>query len=234
MCFGIKVLPLSDRLYNYNQNMNIIKTFGIAALLGLMPIAANAQASDAYYTKPSPSAELTKKASKWLKKGEWRQGYTGADPDKSVNIVEFYTQYQKNPEQWKALFAWLAKTDLLALTKGKHPIPGSKLVASVEDDENGDLAKRGSESHYHHIDFQFVVKGSERFGILDHITSKPNSKYRPDVIHYDYDVKRTKFIDSKTDKFLIFFPCDWHIAKVKTDKEDQHIRVVVVKVDYVD
>ena len=209
--------------------MNLIKTFGMAALFGLMPMMASAQVADAYYTKPSPSAALTKEATKWLKKGEWRQGYTGADPDKSVNVVEFYTQYQKNPEQWKALFAWLAKTDLLALPKGKHPIPGSKLVASVEDDENGDLSKRGSESHYHHIDFQFVVKG-----ILDHITSMPNCKYRPDVIHYDYDLKRTHFIDSRPDRFLIFFPCDWHIAKVKTDKADQHIRVVVVKVDYID
>lgn len=214
--------------------MNLIKTLGVAVLFGLMPMGVSAQTGEAYYTKPSPSADVTMAAKKWLKKGEWRQGFQGADADKSVNIVEFYTQYQKNPDQWKALFKWLAKTDLLALTKGRHPIEGSNLVASVEDDVNADLAKRGSESHYHHIDFQFVVKGSERFGILDHTTSKPNCKYRPDVIHYDYDVNRTRFIDSRPDKFLIFFPCDWHIAKVKTDKKDQNIRVVVVKVDYVD
>jgi biofilm protein TabA len=36
------------------------------------------------------------------------------------------------------------------------------------------------------------------------------------------------------DKFFLFFPGDWHIAKVSTPtQEDQNIRVVVVKVDYI-
>lgn len=42
------------------------------------------------------------------------------------------------------------------------------------------------------------------------------------------------FVDSTPDKFFIFFPGDWHIAKIKTDKADQNIRVVVVKVEYKD
>lgn len=211
-----------------------IKMAVLTAAFALMPCVAMAQTSGTYYTNPSPSAQLTKEANKWLKKGEWREGFTGAMPDATVNAVEFYTQYKKNPGQWKALFRWLAQTDLLALPKGRTPIPGSNLVASVEDDTNKDIAKQRSESHYHHIDFQFVVKGSERFALLDHYTSKPNTKYRPDVIHYDYDVKKTKFVDSRPDRFFLFFPCDWHIAKLKTDKEDQDIRVVVVKLDYID
>ncbi len=188
-----------------------------------------------YYTRVYHDRTLNKKAKKWLKGGEWRNGFQGADPDPSVNATEFYLQYQKNPGQWKVLFQWLARTDLLALSKGRHPIEGSSLVASVEDDVNGPLEKRGSESHYHHIDFQYVVKGVERFGILDHLTSKPNCSYKPDAIHYDYDVKRTKFLDSDPKHFFIFFPGDWHMAKVNSPKtSDQHIRVVVVKVDYKD
>ena len=107
-------------------------------------------------------------------------------------------------------------------------------MASVEDSKNSELSKRKSESHYHKIDFQYVVKGTERFGILDHLTSKPNCDYKPDVIHYDYDVTKTKFYDSAPDKFFIFFPSDWHIAKVKTEKDDQNIRVIVIKVDYIE
>ena len=99
---------------------------------------------------------------------------------------------------------------------------------------NGELDKRQSESHYHHIDFQFVVKGVERFGIIDHYTSKPNCKYRPDVIHYDYNLGKARFYDSTPRKFFIFFPSDWHIAKVNTPiTADQNIRVVVVKMDYI-
>lgn len=205
----------------------------VAAMVAWLTAAGQDNASAGYYTKSYPS-KVVKEAKKWLKAGTWRQGFTAADADGSVNVAEFYTQYQKNPQQWEALFKWLANTDLLAIGGGRHPIEGTSLVASVEDSKNEALDRRQSESHYHHIDFQYVVKGTERFGLIDHATSKPNTKYRPDVIHYDYQLGRTKFIDSRTDRFLIFFPCDWHIAKVKTDKDDQNIRVIVIKVDYID
>ena len=164
----------------------------------------------------------------------WRNGFDKAKPHSSVNLADFYLQYQKNPQQWQALFDYLAKTDLLSIPKGKHKIPGSDLVVSVEDSKNEPLEKRRSESHNKHIDFQYVVKGTERFGVIDHYSSTPNSKYRPDVIHYDYDRRKARFFDSTPGEFFIFFPRDWHIAKVANDGEDQTIRVIVVKVDYKD
>lgn len=204
--------------------MNKLMTVAIAMML-----AINAFAQDVY-TKEYNDRKLEKKALKWVKKGKWRNGFTGAAPHESVNIVEFYNQYHKNPEQWNALFKWLANTDLLTIEKGKHPIEGSDLTASVEDSENGPLAKRRSESHRENIDFQYVVKGTERFGIIEHNSSKPNSKYRPDVIHYDYDASKARFYDSTPDKFFVFFPDDWHIAKINNDGNDQTIRVIVVKI----
>jgi biofilm protein TabA len=204
------------------------------AFFALFFVIVMVSAQTSVYTNSCNDKALKKVAMKWMKSGVWRNGFTMASPDKSVNAVEFYTQYQKNTNQWNALFKWLTTVDVLGLTKGKHPIEGTKLVASIEDDTNDYLSKRQSESHYHHIDFQYVVKGSERFGIIDHVTSTPNCGYKPDAIHYNYDVKRTKFYDSTPDRFFLFFPCDWHIAKVNTDKKDQNIRVVVVKVDYVD
>ncbi len=195
-------------------------------------IATVAMAQRAVYTREYNDKKLLKTAKKWLKKGEWRQGFEAADPHESVNIVDFYLQYQRNPEQWTALFKYLANTDLLALEKGKHAIPGSNLTISVEDSENGPLEKRNSESHYNNIDFQYCVKGTERFGIIDHVTSTPKDKYKQDVIHYNYDKERALFYDSTPDKFFIFFPGDWHIAKVNNDTEDQVIRVCVIKVEW--
>ena len=186
------------------------------------------------YTREYSDKALVKKARKWVKKGEWRQGFDKAGAHESVNAVEFYRQYQKNPEQWQTMFRWLQETDLLAIEKGKHPIPGTKLVASVEDSQNGPLEKRQSESHFHHIDFQWVVKGIERFGIIDHLTSKPNCAWKEDVVHYWYNADKARFLDSTPDEFFIFFPGDWHIAKVANDTDDQTIRVIVVKVDYID
>lgn len=210
------------------------------ALLSSTFLAADAQCcqkgicrSKGYYTQYyGNEPELIKEAQEWAKSGTWRNGFDKANPHTSVNLVDFYLQYQKNPEQWKALFEYLAKTDLLSISKGKHSIPGTTLTVSVEDSENEPLEKRGSESHNHHIDFQYVVKGVERFGIIDHYTSTPNCKYRPDVIHYNYDKSRAKFYDSTPGEFFIFFPRDWHIAKVANDSNDQTIRVIVIKVDF--
>lgn len=201
--------------------------------LAVAVFALTSNAQDCY-TKQFDDAKLVKKAQKWSDKGKWKNGFDKATPHESVNLADFYTQYQRNPEQWKALFKWLATTDLLALPKGKHPIEGTTLVASVEDSKNGPLEKRQSESHYHHIDFQYVVKGIERFGIIEHNSSKPNCKYKPDVIHYDYDKEKLRVYDSTTDKFFLFFPSDWHIAKINNDTDNQDIRVIVVKLDYID
>ncbi len=185
-----------------------------------------------YYTKYYADKGLRNIAQGWLKSGHWRNGFGKAAPHETVNAVDFYLQYQKNPEQWKALFEWLEKTDLLALPKGRIPIPGTTMVASVEDDTNRDLERQRPESHQHHIDFQYVVKGVERFGLVDHYSSKANTVYKPDVVNYAYDKDKALFYDSTPSKFFLFFPGDWHIAKVKTDLPDQNIRVIVVKVDY--
>ena len=185
------------------------------------------------YTRQCDDAKLQAKAQQWMQKGKWRKGFDKADPHGTVNAVDFYEQYQKNP-QWKIMFRWLQETDLMALPKGKVPIPGSDLVASVEDSENGPLEKRQSESHYKKIDFQWCVRGTERFGIIEHTSSKPNCEYRPDVIHYDYELQKARFFDSTPGKFFIFFPGDWHIAKVNNDTDNQKIRVIVIKVDYIE
>ena len=82
-----------------------------------------------YYTQYyGDKPELIKEAIAWAESGVWRNGFDKAKPHSSVNLADFYLQYQKNPQQWQALFDYLAKTDLLSIPKGKHKIPGSDLV----------------------------------------------------------------------------------------------------------
>jgi YhcH/YjgK/YiaL family protein len=182
------------------------------------------------------SASAQNDARQWLKQGEWRCGFTKAKPHKSLNTNEFYNQYKKNQEQWETLFQWLRDTDLEAIPKGKHPIPNSTLIASVEDSENGPLEKRNTESHRRKIDFQLVVRGTEGFALLDHESSIVSQPYdeKKDVMRYHYVREKTNFFNVKGGQFVIFFPSDWHIAKVQTKKKDQQIRVIVVKMDYVE
>lgn len=186
------------------------------------------------YTKEYNDKQLVEKARKWAEKGSWRNGFTAAAPHESVNLTEFYEQYHKNKKQWKALFKWLKNHDLTTMPGGRHPIEGTKMTVSIEDSENGPLETRGSESHRQYIDFQYVVKGVERFAILEQTSSTPIGNYRPDVLHYNYDKSKAKYYDSTPDKFFLFFPSDWHVAKINNDGTDQTIRVIVVKVEFVE
>lgn len=176
-----------------------------------------------------------KKAAAWTEKGEWRNGFD-AMPDKTVNLQEFYLQYHKNKAEWDAAFKWLAQTDLLSIPKGKLMIPGTNIRASVEDSKNEPLEKRKTESHRKKIDFMYVVKGTEGFMLLDHDSSTPNCEYseEKDVIRYDYDKQKAHFFTSTPKRFVICFPSDWHIAKVETPLADQSLRVIVLKIDYVE
>lgn len=186
------------------------------------------------YTRQCDDNEKVKQSVEWMESGVWRNGFEKAAPHESVNAVDFYEQYAKNKAQWDAMFKWLQETDLLAIPGGRYPIEGTTLVASVEDSLNAPLERCGSESHRQKIDFQYAVKGTERFGKIDHETSTPNCEYRPDVIHYDFDASKVRFYDSTPDKFFLFFPEDWHIAKIANDTDDQNIRVIVIKVDYIE
>lgn len=207
------------------------KTLFLSIALAIAPMASMAEG---VYTRQCNDKEKEARSIEWMESGAWRNGFEKADPHESVNAIDFYEQYSKNKEQWDAMFRWLENTDLLAISGGRHPIEGSSLVASIEDSKNGPLEKAQSESHRKKIDFQYAVKGTERFGIIDHETSTPNCDYRPDVIHYDYDTSKARYYDSTPDRFFLFFPDDWHIAKINNDTDDQDIRVIVIKIDYVE
>ncbi len=197
-------------------------------------VAATLLSTTSLYAQKATSVSL-KKATTWTKAGEWKNGFD-AIPDNTVNLQEFYSQYHKNKAQWDAAFKWLTETDLINIPKGKLMIPGTNIRASVEDSFNEPLEKRKSESHKKKIDFMYVVKGTEGFYLLDHNTSKPNCEYNEekDVMRYDYDKWRSHFFMSMPKRFVICFPSDWHIAKVQTPLSDQSLRVIVLKIDYVE
>ena len=79
-------------------------------------------------------------------------------------------------------------------------------------------------------------KGTEGFALLDHESRTVSQPYNDtkDVMRYKYVKEKTNFFNVKSGQFVIFFPSDWHIAKVQTKKKDQTIRVIVVKMDYID
>ncbi len=209
-----------------------IKKLIFSTLLALAPMGAYSQTYTNVYAKA-----LEKAAHNWVKKGEWRNGFDKASPAPTVNETEFCVQYSRNPKQWNAVFEWLQNTDLQTIAPGRVPIGNSGLTASVEEGDNwcseDDLRNgKGSESHRAKIDFMIVVKGTEGFARLDHDTSTPNCEYKPDVVHYNFDADKLERFESIPGTFNVMFPCDWHIAKVRTAKRSQAVKVIVIKIDY--
>lgn len=219
----LKQKTLTDRKLPVSMNLKVMIMLAIAVIFTLGAAAK----------KKTPVSR--KKAAAWVARGEWKNGFD-AMPDNTVNIQEFYSQYHKNRKEWDAAFKWLAETDLLSIPKGKLMIPGTNIRASIEDSSNEPLEKRKSESHRKKIDFMYVVKGTEGFYLLDHKSSVPNCPYseEKDVIRYDYDKQKSHFFTSTPKRFVICFPSDWHIAKVQTPLNDQSLRVIVLKIDYVE
>lgn len=205
--------------------------------LALTVLAMSLSATAQTYTN-NYKPELQKIAQKWAKKGEWKHGFTKAKPSDRVNLVEFYLQYQKNPAQWKALMQWLENNDLLAVPAGRIPIEGTNLTVSVEDSENWCTEEnmregKGSESHEKKIDFMFVVRGKEGFARLDHESSEDKGyNAQKDRHEYRFAADKLERFESQEGTFELMFPCDWHIAKVRTKDANQKLRVLVVKMDY--
>lgn len=202
--------------------MKKLKHLLLAATLSITPLSSFAQ--------EFPSTQSPDQL--WMLKRSWANGLQ-ALPEVCTNLSEFHSQYTKNQKQWDLVFTWLATHDLANMPAGNYPIEGSGTSASVQDGTNGPIEKGGSESHYKKIDLQYVVKGNEGFGLLDHESSYPNCGYKPDVIHYDYQIDKTMYITSTPNRFFLFFPSDWHIAWLKTEGATDKARVVVVKLDYV-
>ncbi len=90
-----------------------------------------------------------------------------------------------------------------------------------------------------------VVDGAERrvrlLGVDTPETVHPNKPvqfYGKEASNFTKESLTGKSVwleyDSNPQEFFIFFPDDWHIAKVENDTGNQQIRVIVIKVDYVE
>ena len=103
-------------------------------------------------------------AKKWFKQRAWLSGLE-LKPHKTINVREFAKQYSINKIYWDKAFAFLKDHDLVKLAKGKYPIDGDNVFASVTEDSTKNLEKTNWESHRKYIDIQYVINGEELIGV---------------------------------------------------------------------
>ncbi len=176
------------------------------------------------------SNEWTKhKAKKWFKKKEWLGGLD-LIPSKTINKKEFAKQYYAHRQYWDMAFAYLKNTDLEKLPKGKYPIDGDNVFASVTTDSTKDFDKTNWESHRKYIDLQYVIQGEEKIGVYPVSKAIVTKAYddKRDAANYTTDGKLYTAVPGT---FFIFFPSDAHRPNITPggNKVDKKI-VIKIKV----
>ena len=174
--------------------------------------------------------EWTKhKAKKWFNKKEWLGGLK-LKPHKTVDVVEFAKQYHTNKVYWDKAFAFLKNSDLNNLKKGKYPIDGENVFASVTEDPTKDFDKTNWESHRKYIDLQYVINGEESIGIYPVSKATVTKEYDATKDAANYSAEGKKYSASPR-TFFIFFPSDAHRPNITPggNKADKKI-VIKVKV----
>jgi len=180
-------------------------------------------------TQAMADTSITKaQANKWFKKKEWLNG-VALTPHKSINKQEFARQYRINKEYWDKAFAFLKEHDLKTITKGKYPIDGNNVYATVTEDPSKDFDKTGWESHRKYIDVQIVLEGEEKMGKwpVDKVTAvtKPYDETK-DVANY---TAPGKFYVIPAGTFIIFFPGEAHRPNI-TPGGNKVVKKLVIKV----
>lgn len=172
---------------------------------------------------------ITKKsAEKWFKKKEWLNG-APLKPHKSINKEEFDRQYHLNKAYWDKAFTYLKEQNLQTIAKGKYPIDGDNVFASVTEDPSKDFDKTNWESHRKYIDLQCVVVGEEKMGKWPvaevTTTTKPYDETK-DVANY---TAPGKFYNIPAGTFIIFFPGEAHRPNI-TPGGNKVVKKIVIKV----
>ena len=74
-------------------------------------------------------------------------------------------KYDYLDDKFRAAYKWLRETDINALADGSYPILGDEVIANVQRYETEPAEKRRFEFHKEYFDIQYMVAGTEFFGL---------------------------------------------------------------------
>ena len=173
-------------------------------------------------------AMTKREAKKWFQKRDWLGGVQ-LKPHRSIDVLEFAKQYRRNKKYWDEAFAFIKNNNLQKLPKGKYPIDGNHVFATITEDATKDFNKTNWESHRNYTDLQYVIEGEEKIGV------SPVSKA---TVIRSYDEKRDaanytaqgKIYSAVPGTFFLFFPSDAHRPGI-TSGGNKVVKKLVIKIE---
>jgi YhcH/YjgK/YiaL family protein len=170
-------------------------------------------------------------AKKWLKHNQnWSNGLS-IKPHKSIDAIQFATQYHLNQPYWDKAFAFLKEQNLQTIKVGRYNIEGDngdKVYAMVSEDPSKNFDKTNWESHRKFIDLQYVIRGEEKMGkaaVASATVTRPYDETK-DVANYSAE---GKIYTVPEGTFILFFPSDAHRPNI-TPGGNKVVKKIVVKV----
>ncbi|MRT94602.1 YhcH/YjgK/YiaL family protein [Ancylomarina sp. 16SWW S1-10-2] len=126
----------------------------------------------------------------------------------------------------KAL-AYINNTDLENTNIGKYEIDGEFVFALVQEYNSKKPEDCRLESHFKHIDIQYVISGTELMGIDILKGQVPHTVYKEKDVAF-YPNESTQVELSQGD-FAILFPSDLHRPCIQ-NKESSKVKKLVIKI----
>lgn len=170
-------------------------------------------------------------AQAWVDSRAWANGWK-VNADKSIDAVEFATQYARNREIWDKLFSFLAETDPTTLEAGKIVLVPDRLWINVLEYTPKDAENTKIEAHRNFIDLQYTFEGNEIMGVAGEVT--PINDYDPVKDRTNYaTTEPIEYSPASPDLFFLYFPRDMHQPSVKGEGEAVPSRKIVGKIEYI-
>lgn len=131
-------------------------------------------------------------------------------------------------ERIEKALKFLEEMDFTEALPSRVDINGDNVYALIQDYNTKDPETGKWESHKKFIDIQFVISGSEDFGVVNYEyldITEPYNEER-DVAFYEGD---GDFVQLHDGEFVILFPHDAHMPGLAIE-ESEKVRKVVIKV----
>jgi biofilm protein TabA len=121
------------------------------------------------------------------------------------------TRYLALHPAFARAFEFLAQTDLLSLTPGRHAIDGDRVYVSIDHKPGRGREGARIEAHRRYIDIQLTIEGSEEIGWMPLAGCRlPAGPYDADKDITFFSDRPDTWIQAPAGHFAIFFPEDAH------------------------
>ena len=169
------------------------------------------------------------KVPEWFNTGTWSEGIN-INVDSSIDILEFYNQYQKRPDLWKLVFEFL-KEDLISKPVGTYVLKENELKAIISEYETKTPEVAKWESHKKFIDLQYVICGREKMGLLPLDKAILQEEYQSEKDLIFFGEQDGEYFTATPEVYYLFFPQDVHRPGLRIDGAEK-VKKLVLKIAY--